>query len=496
MSEAEYDDRREESRPLPPESGNASPSRTWARVKTTIAMIGCGGVLWWTTQTVLTDNRAAKDAIRAMGSRNPLERVGAIRELEVAGLGDSRAAIPPLVDALGDSDARVRAAAAVALGPISTDAAASGSDREAIRATIMALLGRLKDPEPSVRVASANALMSLPMGGRPSIIDHGTVMAILVDRLADPDPETRLAVIRIMAALGPWAGLGPPKELIAALDDSSAGIRSTAVMTLSSFPRGLDPLIAPLFRMMESDDAKVGSACAYALDQLIRPPAVTSAAVPAMIAALGRPNVRVKYIACLMLDKLGPAAHAAVPALIVTAREPRIHPSQPGPRADSPDIRAISALGRIAPTTESSGMALAVLTELMKGQDPDKSRVAIDALGGFGVEGVSVVPDLIRMVKATHDAKDAYDPSPDAAEALGRIAPGTPMSAEALAALTDALRSNSAKRQSAIVALRYFGPSAASAIPELRSLANDQDLTTRSLSQTTLDVLLNAGEKR
>ncbi len=496
MSEAEHDDRREESRPLPAESGNASPSRAWARLKTTIAMIGCCGVLWWTTQTVLTDNRAAKEAIRAMGSRNPLERVGAIRELEVAGLGDSRAAIPPLIDALRDSDARVRAAAAVAVGPICTDAAASGSDREAIRDAIMALLGCLKDPEPSVRVAAANALMSLPMGGRPAIIDHGTVMAILVDRIADPDPETRLAVIRIMAALGPWAGLDPPKELVAALDDSSAGIRATAVMTLSSFSRGLDPVIAPFFRMMESDDAKVGTACAYALDQIIRPPAITSASVPAMIAALGRPNVRVKDIACLMLAKLGPAARAAVPALIATAREPRIGPRQPGAWTESPAILAISALGRIAPTTESSGLALAALAELMRCQDAEKSRSAIFALSEFGVERVSLIPDLIRMVKATRAAKDANDPSSYAAEALGQIAPGTPMSDEAVAVLTDALRSNPAKRHSAISALRHFGSSAASAIPELRSLANDEDSTTRSLSQMTLDILLDAGEKR
>ena len=205
MSTNQYDDDLAESqpaqasprRPRGPASGPACDRRSrWS------SAAGCYG---GPCSTVLTDNHAAKDAIRAMGSRNPSERVGAIEELEIAGLGNGRIAIPPLIVALGDENARVRTAAAVALGPIGSDTSSSGSDRDAVRAAIMALLGSLKDPEPSVRAAAANALMGLPMGEMPAFIDPRAVMAILVERLGDRDTRTRLAVIQIMAAVGPWA---------------------------------------------------------------------------------------------------------------------------------------------------------------------------------------------------------------------------------------------------------------------------------------------------
>ena len=79
-----------------------------------VAVTVCGGVLWWTVQVVLTDNHEAKEAIRAMGSWSASDRVRAIQDLEIAGLGNGRIAIPPLIDALRDEDARVRTAAAVA----------------------------------------------------------------------------------------------------------------------------------------------------------------------------------------------------------------------------------------------------------------------------------------------------------------------------------------------------------------------------------------------
>ena len=78
--------------------------------------------------------------------RNASERVGAIQELEVAGLGNGKIAIPPLIVALGDENARVRTAAAMALGPIGSDTSSSGTNRDAVRAAIMALLDALEGP--------------------------------------------------------------------------------------------------------------------------------------------------------------------------------------------------------------------------------------------------------------------------------------------------------------------------------------------------------------
>jgi HEAT repeat protein len=490
MSTGQHDNRFAESRPAQAELGTASRSRFRTGLRTMIAVVLCCGVLWWTVQTVLTDNRAAKDAIRAMRSRNPSERVGAIQELEIAGLGSGKIAIPPLIVALGDENARVRTAAAVALGPIGSDTSTSGFDPEAVRAAIMALLGSLKDPEPSVRVAAANALMTLPVGGNPAIIDRQAVMAILVERLGDRDAQTRLAVIQIMAALGPSAGVEPPKEVVAALHDESISIRAMAVVTLASFSRNLDPLIPAFFRMIEDDEPPVGAACAAVLERMRQPANFTRAVVPGLIAVLGRPDWRVRAVACSMLEKLGPEARAAIPALIATAREKRVDSAKSDLSNWVPDRLAIQALGRIAPKTESAGQALAALTELVRAEPRDKWRAAVDALGEFGPAAASAVPELIHALpKSLATDPQFRDPS-SVTRALSRIAPGTKSAGQALAALIALLRAgNSSVRMAAADALRGFGPAAASAIPDLIRILEDPNETDTGGAETAAGAL-------
>ncbi len=467
MSTGQYDDHRAEPRPARSES--ASQSRLRTRLSTAVAAVFCIGVLWWTMQTVLTENHAAKSAIRGMGSWNASERVGAIEDLEIAGLGNGKIAIPPLIVALGDKDARVRAAAATALGPIGSDTFSSGSDQESVRAAIMALLGSLKDPEPSVRSAAANALMNLPVAGKAPVVDPRAVMAILVERLGDPDPQTRLAAIQIMAALGPWAEGDPPKELIAALDDQTVYIRSMAVVALGSFPRNLDSIIPSLLRMMGGDDeGAVRAACANTLDRISVPTNFTAAVVPELIVALGPPDRRTRAMACSMLGKLGPEARAAIPALVAMAREERGEALRPDRSNWSADTLAIEALGRIAPKTDSAGQVVAVLSGLVRTAPPDKKSVAIIALDGFGPAAESAVPDLIHVLPDGTDA-DAKRPDPfTVADALSRIAPGTKSAGEAIAALLGLLRAVSPRlRWAAAHALGAFGPAAESAVPDL-----------------------------
>ncbi len=476
MSSHRYDDPREETSSVPPGgSGAAGRSRPRPRFQSIIALVFSCGVLWWTIQAVLTDNPTAKDAIRAMGSWNASERVGAIQELEISGLGHGKIAIPPLVVALGDKDARVRTAAAAALGPIGSDTASSGKEREAVGAAIMALLGSLKDSDPSVRAAAANALVTLPVGGKPGVtgpsvfVDPAEVVAILVERMSDRDTLTRLAAIQIMAALGPEAAGDPPNELVAALRDEAASVRAVAIVTLGSFPRNLDASIPSVLRMMGHDEPMVRSACASVLTRLSVPTNYTAALVPELIASLGHPDRRVRAVAGYMLQKLGPSARAAIPALIATAREPRVAAAT-GTDLSSwfPDLVAIEALGQIAPRTESGGQVVAILTEIVRADAPDQWRAAVAALEAFGPDAASAVPELIRTLPKSI-VKDPKYPDPSrVTSALSRIAPGTKSAGEAVAALVPLLRAGDSEvRHAAADALGAFGPGAASAVPDL-----------------------------
>ena len=264
-------------------------------------------------------------------------------------MGSGRIAIPPLIDALGDEDPRVRTAAAVALGPIGNDRPTSGFDREAVRDAMVALLRSLRDPEPSVRAAAANVLMSMTVARDLSIIDRQAVLAVLVEQLGNRDSRIRRAAIQIVGALGPWAQMGPPTELVAALREESVDMRAMAIFALGRFDRGLEPLIPSLLQVVESDEPSVSAAGAALLEALSPPTNLTKSNVPQLIEALHGPDRRVRAVTCSMLGKLGPDARAAIPSLIATAREPLSDSARSEHPNRFPDLRAIEALGRSRP---------------------------------------------------------------------------------------------------------------------------------------------------
>ncbi len=146
MSTEDADDPLAGSRPALANSQTTPPSRSRIGLQTTLAMaVGCG-VLWWIVHTVSSNRHGTNEAIRAMRSWNASERVSGIQQLETAGLGNGQMAIPPLIVALGDKDAQVRSAAAMALGSIGTDALEAGSLDDMIRGAITSLLGCAEGP--------------------------------------------------------------------------------------------------------------------------------------------------------------------------------------------------------------------------------------------------------------------------------------------------------------------------------------------------------------
>ena len=215
-------------------------------------------------------------------------------------------AIPPLIVALGDEDVQVRSEAAMALGYIGTDGLEAGSLDDMIRRAITSLLGALKDPQPSVRVAAANALASIISSEKSAgLIDHKAALITLTDSLSDRDAAVRYAALGPLGLVAPASGVDPPQELAEALNDESAGTRASAVVALSNFRRGLDPWIPSLLQMIEKDnDPAVREAFRKSVAN-IHPPAVSAAVIPALIAVLRSPDGQVRDIACRFLTAFG-----------------------------------------------------------------------------------------------------------------------------------------------------------------------------------------------
>jgi HEAT repeat protein len=195
-------------------------------------------------------------AIRDLGSKDARVRVAAAHALGDLPAGpDAERAAAALRGVLGDPRYEVRCTASLSLGEL--------GDREAVpallalvddphrevRQTAIIALGRLRDPRalaplltaladgpPDVRFQAARTLAE---------IDPAAAYEPLVRALADGDAEVRESVCEALAVVGDRRCAGWVAELLA---DPRPGTRFAAASTLAGFAdaRGLDVLVAAL----------------------------------------------------------------------------------------------------------------------------------------------------------------------------------------------------------------------------------------------------------
>jgi HEAT repeat protein len=516
-------------------------------LRTLIVLVAfCGVILWcWrhlseNSDPVLVGARAIqKQAIHALHSGKLAERVTAIRELEMLHYGDLSIRIPALVAALDDRDTEVRIAAVEALGrlgdsgadspsagPLLESAAASltrrlndasttfrvaavqnlgsiseslvrsGSGGPVVGSAANALMACLNDPEPGVRSAAAISLGKIDSPQLASLagssFDRQALVAALGKMLADGDERVRLAAVHAMAA-HPLMGGDPAEPLINALNDRSPAIRAAVLGSVMLYRQGLDSWVSPVFQHAEHDtNFSVRGQCFSILSRAFKPPAVTAAAVPGLIASLKSGDRHVRCQAAAILGLLQADARAAIPELLHVMIEP-LDPWDPGVEVVSGPIAYVDpasesawALSEIAPRSAAGKQVIAALIDVVRSGPATRRGSAAAALGKFESAAEEALPVLIvLMIDSAIEHK--FERACAAALALGKIAPETPSADQALAALMAAVDSQySSLRSAAIQAVGLFGSRAGVAIPKLRALSNDSDLQVKNAAVKAL----------
>lgn len=239
-------------------------------------------------------------------------------------------AVPPLVKALGDKSPKVRRASAFALGLLGPKAYEAVPD----------LTKALKDNEPLVRSLAAEALGKIGSEAESALPE-------LNKALKDAD-----AGVRINAALALWrigqntAGVNELADILSKQEDAST--RRAAAMALAHFGPAAKTALTPLASALKDKDAEVRQEVTFALGKIGADVAKVAVAIHPLledksvgvrlhaVLALWRIEKKITdkglnvlkkgleqdetddvLLALRVFGEVGPAAKAAVPALMV-----------------------------------------------------------------------------------------------------------------------------------------------------------------------------------
>jgi HEAT repeat protein len=357
------------------------------------------------------------------------------------------AAIPALVEGLGNSDQDVENACITALARIGP-------------ASVAVLLEALHDPMPRIRSGAAKVLGHL---GQDVPAAAGALMALLDSN----DPHARVVALEGLARMGLNTDVFAAR-VIEMLSDEAGFVRAGAIRVLEA--RGTPPreAIMPLLRVVANNEHPVTEEALRALDRVGAP------VIPVAIDALASQDAAVRRAAAQSLTTLGRASAPAVPALVAHLQND-----------DANDVRkwCARALREIPAPPEI--VVPVLIDRVRRDRSLNVKREAILGLGSLGPAAKSAAPALVESLR--RDWSDSADRDfqraiATAIRALGR---------EAIERLVDALGDpDPLGRQALGEALAWVGWSAVSVLLDrLRSgQAGDlpialQDLAPRSAGQ-------------
>lgn len=292
---------------------------------------------------VIEHERPSEDWIGKLKDRDRYVRMQAAAALGQIG-AEARKAVPALTEALTDEDESIRQWAAHALGQIGPEA----------RSAVPALTAALRDDNAFVRLKAAEAVWDLEHQDEPALpalaaaLGHGNWLVV------------REAAFTL-GKIGGRARAAVP-ALVEAVKHPSGEVRKAAAEALKK----IDPtaLVAALADALQCSDKYVRMGAAFGLGEA--GPAA-GAALPALLGALRDESWLVCRAATVALGQVGAAARGAVPSLIAALKDEHELVRQ----------AAAEALGHIGADARD---ALPALVEALKDKDDDVSREAAEAL--------------------------------------------------------------------------------------------------------------------
>jgi HEAT repeat protein len=330
-------------------------------------------------------------------------------------------------------------------------------------AVIPALAEILRDKALSDRFLAASALCELGSVGLPE----------LRKALNDPDPYVRRQAADALAKIGP-VGHPAATDLLAMLNDKSGMVRVSAANALWLLD-GDSAAIATLAWAVEDPpqfadparaDMEIGTARDAAVATLERIGPQAKAAVPALAKALrdekwkGRPN------AARALEAVGPAAKRALPALVDALKDTDGWTRQ----------TALSAILAIDPDAQA---AVPVLEEMLQKEDQPFYRLSI----GGALWRMRKYPDALPVFVAVLKEENEYTRA-DAAAALGQMGPAAKVAVPALVELLG--DKEAVVRIAAAKALGAIGTDAKAALPDINKTLIEKELDVRLAAANAL----------
>jgi HEAT repeat protein len=339
----------------------------------------------------------------------------------------AESALPSLKKHLKGDDARVREAAAVALGEIAKDSLKAKDDTTLVQA----LADLLKDSEPLVRRSAAHALGNFGPGAK-------NAQAALEATLAkDTSPAVRQNIAWALGRIGPET----ISSLILALRDTDPIVQREAANSIGRFKDEIARKAMPeLLACCKVKNSGVRNAALNVLINILQEK--DTEAVAGIIEALNDSDLEVRQNAALALSAIGgKGALPAIPILVDALKQ-----------KGNKDVRrqAAIAIYNIGPDAHE---AVPTLIQALAGEDPEVRANAAFALGGIGTRADPAVPHLVKILA---NSKEKNSARVEAAMALARIGP-VPAAVEAIPTLVKVLEdpSNETKiRERVLWALR------------------------------------------
>ncbi len=353
----------------------------------------------------------------------------------------------------------------------------------------------------------AAALLALPGPSRPAEADEqhtfcGKTVDQWIDVLRDKASRDREGAAWTLSYIGPDARDAIPELIDMLRDDRLARTAEMALGRIGPDASRAVPLLIERFTRMGCQHLTGAGRLGFdpgAKDALVR---VGAPAVPALLDVLNGPDRAMRVCAAEALGEIGPAARAAVPALVheLHAEKPLLDDGVSGALR----FHATVALGRIGPDAKPAVTALNVLLDqAIARSDTDYHDEwpiveALDRIGeppvtklvqGFHREGGSwrgtEMAKLGTRARPAILALRRVLSSPqlrvriDAAVALTAIDPPSP---DAVKVLTAALNPFQEEAYEVPEALGRLGPAAEAALPSLIGLA-ERDFAASSVME-------------